>query len=92
VTRESTKSTSIFEYVFKGTNVVYDDIDDLFAEPDHMQDLPETKDFDRSEYEYHIFVLSSKYMIKLRNPQAAIDLNLHAPVEECPEFNVKARK
>jgi hypothetical protein len=31
-------------------------------------------------------------MIKLRKPQAAIDLNLFAPVEEYPEFKVKVRK
>jgi hypothetical protein len=31
-------------------------------------------------------------VIKLRKPQAAIDLNLPAPVEEYPEFKVKARK
>jgi hypothetical protein len=92
VTRATTKSTSISEYVFKGTNVVYDDIDDLFAEPDHMQDLPETIDSDSTEDEDHSSGLSSKYMIKLRNPQAAIDLNLPAPVEEYPEFKVKARK
>jgi hypothetical protein len=32
------------------------------------------------------------YVIKLRKPQATIDLNLHTPVEEYPEFKVKARK
>jgi hypothetical protein len=36
VTRGSTESTSISESVFKGTYVVYDDIDDIFAEPDQM--------------------------------------------------------
>jgi hypothetical protein len=36
--------------------------------------------------------LSSKYEIKLRKPQASIDLNLPAPVEEHPEFRVEARK
>jgi hypothetical protein len=33
VTRETTKSNSISESVFKGTYVVYDDKDDLFAQP-----------------------------------------------------------
>jgi DNA polymerase sigma len=92
VTRETTKSTSISESVFKGTDVVYDDKDDLFAEPDQMQDLPETRDSDSTEDEDHSSGLSSKYMIKLRKPQAAIDLNLPAPVEEYPEFKVKVRK
>jgi hypothetical protein len=32
--------------------------------------------------------LSSKYEIKLRKPQASIDLNLPAPVEEHPEFRM----
>jgi hypothetical protein len=31
-------------------------------------------------------------MIRLRKPQAAIDLNLPAPVEEYPKFKVKVRK
>jgi hypothetical protein len=36
--------------------------------------------------------LSSKYEIKLRKPQASIDLNLLSLVEEHPEFRVEARK
>jgi hypothetical protein len=92
VTKATTKSASIFESVFKGTDVVYDDIDDLFAEPDQMQDLSETRDSDSTEDEDLSSRLSSKYVIKLRKPQAAIDLNLPAPVEEYPEFKVKARK
>jgi hypothetical protein len=32
------------------------------------------------------------YVIKLRKPQATIDLNLPTHVEEYPEFKVKARK
>jgi hypothetical protein len=92
VTRASTESTSISESVFKGTYVVYNDIDDIFAEPDQMRDLPETRDSDSTKDEYYSSVLSSKYMIKLRKPQAAIDLNLFAPVEEYPEFKVKVRK
>jgi hypothetical protein len=35
--------------------------------------------------------LSSRYQIKLRKPQAAIDLNKPAPAEEFPEFKVKVR-
>jgi len=31
-------------------------------------------------------------VIKLRKPQATIDLNLHAPVEKYLEFKVKAGK
>jgi hypothetical protein len=92
VTRETTKSASIFEFVFKGTDAVYDDRDDLFAEPDQMQDLPKTRDYDSTEDEDISSGLSSKYVIKLRKPQAAIDLNLPAPIEEYPEFKVKARK
>jgi hypothetical protein len=33
MTRETAKSNSISESVFKGIDVVYDDIDDIFAEP-----------------------------------------------------------
>jgi hypothetical protein len=36
VTRETTKSTSKSESVFKGTYVVSDDKDDPFAEPDQI--------------------------------------------------------
>jgi hypothetical protein len=39
VTRETTKSNSISESVFKGTYVVYDDRDDLFAEPEKLQEI-----------------------------------------------------
>jgi hypothetical protein len=92
VARATTKSTSISEFLFKYTNVVHDDRDDIFVEPDQMRDLQETIDSNRTEDEDHSSVLSSKYMIKLRNPQASIDLNLPAPVEEYPKFKVKFRK
>jgi hypothetical protein len=92
MTRETTKSDSVSESVFKGTDAAYDDINDLFSEPDQMQDLPETRDSDSTEDEDLSYGLSSKYVIKLRKPQAAIDLNLPTPVEEYPEFKVKARK
>jgi hypothetical protein len=49
-----------------------------------MQDLPETKDFDSTKDEDLSSRISSKYAIKLRKPQATIDLNLLAPVEEYP--------
>ena len=39
VTRETKKSNSISEYVFKGTDVVYVDKDDLFAEPEKLQEI-----------------------------------------------------
>jgi hypothetical protein len=91
VTRETTRSTSKFESVFRGTGVVSDDKDDPFAEPDQIPDLPDTRDSDSTEDEDHSSVLSSRYRIKLRKPQAAIDLNLPAPVEEYPEFKVKVR-
>jgi hypothetical protein len=91
VTRETTRSTSKSESVFRGTGVVSDDKDDPFAEPDQIPDLPETRDSDSTEDEDHSSGLSSRYRIKLRKPQAAIDLNLPAPVEEYPEFKVKVR-
>jgi hypothetical protein len=56
----------------------------FFAEPNQMQDLLETKDYDSTEDEYLSSGLSSKYVIKLRKPQAAIDLNLPTHVEEYP--------
>jgi hypothetical protein len=90
MTRASTKSTSVSESVFNGTNAVYDDKDDL--EPNQMQYLLETRDYDSTEDADLSSILSSKYMIKLRKPQVAIDLNLPAPVEEYPKFKVKARK
>jgi hypothetical protein len=36
MTRETTKSNSKYGSVFKGTNVVYDDRDDLFVEPEKL--------------------------------------------------------
>jgi hypothetical protein len=78
--------------LFKGIDVVYEEKDDLFAEPDQMQELLETKDFDSIEDEDHSSGLSSKNVIKLRNPQASIDLNLPTPIEEYLEFKVKVRK
>jgi hypothetical protein len=39
VTRETTKSNSIYESVFKGTDVVYDDKDDLFVQPEKLQEI-----------------------------------------------------
>jgi hypothetical protein len=91
MTRETTKLASVSESVFKGTDVGYDDRDDLFAKPDQMQDPPETIDFDSNEDEDLSSGLSSKYVIKLRKLQATIDLNLPTPVEEYPEVKVKAR-
>jgi hypothetical protein len=44
VTRETTKSTSVYESTFKGTNTINDDKNDLFPEIDQLQDLPETRD------------------------------------------------
>jgi hypothetical protein len=62
MTRATTKSTSISESVFKGTDAVYDDINDLFPELDQMQDLPETRDSDSTEYEDLSSGISSKYI------------------------------
>jgi hypothetical protein len=92
VTRETTKSASISESTFKGTYAVNDERSDLFPELDQLQDLPETRDSERIEEEDLSIGLSSKYVIKLRKPQASIDLNLPAPVEEYSEFKVEARK
>ena len=57
-----------------------------------MQDLPKTRDSYNTKDEYPISRISSKYVIKLRKPQAGIDLNLPTPIGEYPEFKVKARK
>jgi len=92
MTRETTKLVSVVESVFKGTDAVYDDINDLFPELNQMQDLPETIYFDNTEDEDLSFGLSSKYVIKWRKPQASIYLNLPTHVEEYPEFKVKTRK
>jgi len=62
VTRETTKSTSVSESIFKGTNAIYDDRNNLFLELDQMQDLLETRDSDNTEDEYLSFGLSSKYI------------------------------
>ena len=84
MTRETTKSTSVFESMFKGTNVVNDERNDLFPELDQLQDLPETRDSGNIEEEDVSPGLSSKYVIKIRKPKASIDLNLPTPVEEYP--------
>jgi hypothetical protein len=84
VTRATTKSASVFEFVFKGIDAAYDDINDVFSELDQMQYLPKTRDSDSTKDEDLSSGLSSKYVIKLRKPQAMIDLNLPALVEEYP--------
>jgi hypothetical protein len=91
VTRETTRSNSKYESMFRGTGVVSDDKDDPFAKPNQITDLPETRDYDRINDEDHSSGLSSRYIIKLRKPEAAIDLNQPAPVEEYPKFKVKVR-
>jgi hypothetical protein len=90
VTRATTRSSKS-EVVFRGTGVVSDDKDYPSADPYQILDLPETRDSDRTDDEYHSSGLSSRYRIKLRKPQAAIDLNQPAPIEEFPEFKVKVR-
>jgi hypothetical protein len=61
VTRETTRSTSKYEVVFRGTGVVSDDQDDPYAEPDQIPDLPETRDSDSTDDEDHSSGLSSRY-------------------------------
>ena len=46
VTRATTRSTSKFESVFRGTGVVSDDRDDPFTKPDQIPYLQETRDSD----------------------------------------------
>jgi len=92
VNRDTTKSTLVSESTFKGIDAVNDERNDLFLELDQLQDLPKTKDSESTDEEDLSIGLSSKYVIKLRKPQALIDLNLHDPVEEYPEFKVEARK
>jgi hypothetical protein len=84
MTRETKKSTSVSESIFKGTNVVNDERNDIFLELDQLQDLLETRDSDITKEEDLSFGLSSKYVIKLIKPQASIDLNLPSLVEEHP--------
>ena len=77
--------------MFRGIGVVFDDKDDPFAEPYQIPNLPDTWDSDSIEDEDHSSGLSSRYIIKLRKPEATIDLNQPAPVEEYTEFKVKVR-
>jgi hypothetical protein len=88
MTRETTKLVSVSESVFKGTDAVYDDINDLFPKLNQLKDIPEIRESKISKEEDLNTGLSSKYEIKLRKPQASIDLNLPAPVEEHPEFSM----
>jgi hypothetical protein len=90
-TRETKKSNSKSEAVFRGTGVVSDDKDYLSADPDQIPNLPETKDSYSTDDEVHSSRLSSRHQIKLRKPQVAIDLNQPTPVEEFPEFKFKVR-
>jgi len=62
MTRATTKSALVSESIFKDTNAVYDDINDLFPELDQMQDLPETRDSDNTEDEDLSSGISSKYI------------------------------
>jgi hypothetical protein len=76
--------------LFKGTGGIYDDKDYRSTDPDQIPDLPKVMNSDSSDDD-HSSELSSRYQIKLRKPQAAIDLNKPAPAEEFPEFKVKVR-
>jgi hypothetical protein len=78
---ETTKSGSISESTFKGTDAANDERNDLFPKLDQLQDLPETKDSESTEEEDLSTGLSSKYVIKLRKPQDLIDLNIPILVE-----------
>jgi hypothetical protein len=88
VTRATTRSSK-YEAVFRGIGVVSNDQDDPYVEPNQIPDLPETRELDSTDDEDHSSGLYSRYQIKLRKPQDAIDLNQPAPVEEFPEFKVK---
>ena len=76
--------------MFKGTDGISDDKDYHPVDPDQFPDLPEAMDSDSSD-DNHSLEPSSRYQIKLRKPQAAIDLNKPAPAKEFPEFKVKVR-
>jgi hypothetical protein len=76
--------------MFKGTSGISDDKDYHSADQDQLPNLIEAMDSDNSDDD-HSLELSSRYQIKLRKPQAAIELNKPAPVEEFPEFKVKVR-
>ena len=90
VTRETTRSVSVTESTLKGT---YDDEKNYsFPERHQLQDVPETIESESTKEEDISIGLSSKYEIKLKKPQASIDLNLPSPVEEHPEFRVEAKK
>jgi len=56
----------------------------------HKSDMHEAMESSRSDEE-HDSRLVSKYQIKMKEPQVAIDLNEFALVEEFPEFRVKVR-
>ena len=66
MTRETTKSASVSESTFKGTDAINDEKNDLFPEIDQLQDLPETRDSERIEEEDISTRVSSKYEIRLR--------------------------
>ena len=76
--------------MIKGTCGVFDDKYCHSTYPDQILDLLEAMDSD-SSYDNHSSELSSRYQIKLKKPQASIDLNKPAPAKEFPEFKVKVR-
>ena len=90
MTRETNKSSK-YEVVFKSTGGVFDDKDYHSIDLDQIPDLLEARDEYSNDDEVDSSELSSRYQIKLRKPQAAIDLNKPAPVEEFSEFKVKVR-
>jgi hypothetical protein len=65
----------------KGSNLV---------DSDHILDIPESMDSASSDEE-NSSGLVSKYQIKMKEPQVAIDLNEPALVEEFPKFRGKVR-
>jgi hypothetical protein len=89
VTRAATK-LSRAKASAKGISRVPETKESNLVDSDHISDMPEAMDSASSDEE-HNSGLVSKYQIKMKEPQVAIDLNEPALAEEFPEFRVKVR-
>jgi hypothetical protein len=74
----------------KGISRVPETKESNLVDSDHISDMPEAMD-SASAYEEHSLGLVSKYQIKMKEPQVAIDLNELALVEDFHKFRVKVK-
>jgi hypothetical protein len=89
VTRASTRLAKAKEMA-KGISETLKNKQDYFEDSDRISDVLEAID-STSSHEEHSLRLVSKYQVKAKEPKVSLNLNKHAPFEECSGFIVKIR-